>query len=569
MIIMASGRGWRHWAVWGLGFALLAPTASIEGSNRVHGRSTHARKMAQGKGSTGMDVLVRFKQVPGLAARSLVHGLGGTERRKLGASSRWLSVRMPANRVAALADSQSVENVVIDAPVGTSMEISREAVNEPVAPLPEAAFKGAGVTIAVVDSGVAQHPDMQTLTAVVDAVGNPVPVAAPPSTSIDPYGHGTHVAGIMVGTGASSQGRMAGVAPQASLVSVRVLDDIGRGMASDVLAGLQWIQDHKAEHGIRVVNLSLGHPVVEAAEDDPLVEAVDALWEGGLVVVCSAGNRGQYGHVTITSPCNSRNVITVGAANTHGTASLEDDTITTYSSRGPTGFDLFAKPDIVAPGNRIVSVRSAGSLMDVALPDRRVAADPSNPLVQDYFEMSGTSMASPIVAATAALMIEQDPSLTPASVKARLMMSARKAAFGDPLVTGAGYLDVLAALRAPWLAQQAKSSRAVPDVSQGVIAFENTATLWGNSAFSLRFLWGESVAWSDPNAYLDDELLTEGEMWPPGGGESMGEVWPNSLSEVWPESSVWPDSQAWTPALTTPETYGPVVTEALATGFRD
>jgi serine protease AprX len=415
---------------------------------------------------------------------------------------------------------------------------------------------------------VALHPDIQTLTTVVDVVANPTASAAPPETSVDPYGHGTHVAGIMVGNGSHSDGRMAGVAPEATLISVRVLDGVGSGLASDVLAGLQWIQDHKTEYGIRVVNLSLGHPVVEPLADDPLVQAVDALWDSGIVVVCSAGNRGRSGHVTITSPCNSRKVITVGATNDSHTGPIADDKIATYSSRGPTTFDLVAKPDLVAPGNRIVSLRSAGSLMDTTLPDRRVAADPSLPALQEYFEMSGTSMASPMVAATAALMLEQDPSLNPGSVKARLMMSARKAKFGDPLVSGAGYLDILGALRAPWVVADAPSPLAVPQIEEGQISFENTAVLWGNDAFSLRALWEDSVGWTDPNAYLQPFLVTTGETFVQGGnGQAMSEVWPNS--EVWPESEVWPDCQAWTPAVTEPVEFGPVLTEALATGFRD
>jgi len=565
---MASGRRWRHWGVWGLGLALfLAPTAAIQGDNQGNRRSARARDVAKGKGSTGMDILVRFQQVPGASQRSLVHGLGGQERRRLNASYRWLSVRLPANRVAALADHASVDFVAIDEPVMTAMDVAREAANEPVAPAPESALKGAGVTIAVVDSGVALHPDIQTMTAVVDVVGQPTPYAASPAVSVDPYGHGTHVAGIMVGNGSQSGGRMAGVAPEASLISVRVLDGSGAGSTSDVLAGLQWILEHKTEYGIRVANLSLGHPVFESASVDPLVEAVDALWDAGVVVVCSAGNRGRSGHVTITSPCNSRKVITVGATNDSHTAPITDDKVATYSSRGPTAFDLVAKPDLVAPGNRIVSLRSVGSFMDTLLPDRRVAADPAYPALQEYFEMSGTSMASPVVAATAALMLEQDPSLNPGTVKARLMMSARKARFGDPLVSGAGYLDILGALRATWFTADAPSPLALPDVNEGRMTFENTAVLWGNDAFSLRVLWADSVDWSDPDAYLQPLLQTTGEMWPPGQNGATSEVWPNS--EVWPESEVWPDCAPWTPAVTAPEQTGPVVTEALASGFRD
>ena len=571
----SRGRLWRHRATWGLAFVLLlAPTAVIQGDNgdrgrgRGHGRerSGRARDIARGQGSTKLNILVRFRRTPGISEHSLVQGLGAQARRPLRNSSRWLSLRLPAHRLAALADSDSVDYVGIDEPVMTDMDIARQAANEPVAPSPESALKGAGVTIAVLDSGVALHPDIQTLTAVVDVVGHSNPQAAPPSTSVDPYGHGTHVAGIMVGNGSHSGGHMAGVAPEASLVSVRVLDQLGRGMSSDVLAGLQWILDHKDEYGIRVVNISLGHLVFEPVADDPLVEAVDELWDAGVVVVCSAGNRGRDGHVTITSPCNSAKAITIGATNHNHTAQITDDKVATYSSRGPTAFDLIAKPDLVAPGNRIVSTRSAGSRLDMLLPDRRVAADPAHPNVFEYVEMSGTSMASPIVAATAALMIEQDPTLNPGTVKARLMMSARKPRFGDPLVSGAGSLDILGALRATWIADATPSPRALVDVAAGRIGFENTAVLWNSADFSLRALWANSVAWSDPSAYLQPVLHTDGEMWPPGGNGGQGELWPET--ELWPEGEMWPDSPAWTPGVTAPEP-GPVMTEALASGFRD
>ena len=563
-----SSRRWRHGAAWAFVCALLlAPTAEIKGDNREK-RSTRARDAASRKGgSAKLDLLVRFRLAPGASERSLVQALGGQQRRRMSASSRWLSVRLPAHRLAALADNDSVDYVGLDEPVMTDMDVARYASNVPMAPAVESALKGAGVTIAVVDSGVALHADIQTLTAVVDVVGHSNPQAAPPEDSVDPYGHGTHVAGIMVGNGSHSGGRMAGVAPEASLVSVRVLDDLGRGMTSDVLAGLQWILDHKTEYGIRVVNMSLGHPVFEPAGVDPLVEAVDALWDAGVVVVCSAGNRGRSGFVTISSPCNSQKVITVGATNDHQTAPIKDDKVATYSSRGPTAFDLVAKPDLVAPGNRIVSLRSEGSRLDTLLPERRVAADPAQPEVEEYFEMSGTSMASPMVAATAALMLEKNPSLNPGSVKARLMMSARKAKFGNPLISGAGSLDILAALRATSTVADAPSPRAVVDVEAGRISFENTAVLWANPVFSLRTLWANSVHWADPTAYLQPLLQTKGDVWPPGLNAGQGELWPDS--EMWPEGEMWPDSTAWVPALLAPEETGPVATQALSAGFQD
>ena len=576
-------------AAWALALAVAIPALASADNGNHRGRvSSRAREKARaatgnaakdnsGKGNSGkasngknnakLDLLVRFRRAPGAGERSAVQQTGGEIKRNPRGSSRWMALRLPADRLEALADDPRVEYVGIDEPVSTAMDVAREASNVPSAPEPETSLKGLGVTVAVVDSGVAQHPDIQTLTTVVDFVGHANPVPAPPQSSVDENGHGTHVSGILVGTGALSAGRHAGIAPEASLISVRVLDGQGRGVTSDVLGGLEWLLANHAAYGIRVVNLSLGHPVFEPAADDPLVEAVEALWDSGVVVVCSAGNRGRSGWVTITSPCNSRKVITVGASNDSQTGDTGDDRVATYSSRGPTGFDLFAKPDLVAPGNRIVSLRVPGSHFDTILPDRRVAADPENPEVLDYYEMSGTSMSAPIVAGAAVLMIEQDPTLTPDSVKARLMMSALKPAFGDPMLSGAGLVDILGALRSSWTATAAPSPKAIADVDTGLIAFENTSVLWGSEDFSLRLLWANSISWTNPEATLDPFLWSNGEMWPQGVTEGNGEMWPNG--ECWPEGELWPDSPLWTPALTMPEEAGPVITEALANGFRD
>jgi serine protease AprX len=484
-----------------------------------------------------------------------------------------MSISLPAHVVARLAEHTIVDYVASDEPVAASLDFARQAANEAPVEAPESAFKGAGVTIAVVDSGVALHPDIQTMVAAVDFVGTPPlqggqnPPSAP-ENSIDPNGHGTHVAGILVGNGSHSpDGRIAGVAPLANLISVRVLDGTGRGLTSDVLAGLQWILDNKDQYGIRVVNMSLGHAVFEPASVDPLVQAVDALWDAGVTVVCSAGNSGRDGYVTVSSPCNSRKVITVGAINDHGTADVADDTTTTYSSRGPTAIDLVAKPDIVAPGNRIVSLRSAGSYQDTLFPDRRVAADPSAPLVFEYFEMSGTSMASPIVAGTAALMLEQDPSLNPGTIKARLMLSARKPAVGDPLVIGAGSLDILGALRANGTVADAPSPAAIIDEQSGLIGFENTGVLWGNESFALMTLWPGSMIWADPTAYYQTVVWTAGELWPTGELWPVSELWPES--EFWPETELWPDNGAAWSAIRNTSDGLPIELSPLSLGHQD
>src|SRR6185503_2021035 len=514
-------RRWRHLA-WGLVLGLVSVSASAGRNNQRWNPgklSDKARLTASRKGSAKMNVIVRFRRAPGAAEKMLVQGLGGGVRKQMRASSRWMSVSLPAHMVARFAEHSIVDFVAADEPVAASLDVARQAAHEAPVEVPESAYKGAGVTIAMVDTGVAPHPDVQTMLAAVDFVGGaPLQGGNPPTSpahSIDPNGHGTHVAGILVGSGSHSpDGRMSGVAPQASLVSVRVLDGTGRGLTSDVLAGLQWLLDNKDQYGIRVVNISLGHPIYEPASVDPLVQAVDALWDAGVVVVCSAGNGGRDGYVTVTSPCNSRKVITVGATNDRRTADLADDTTTTYSSRGPTALDLVAKPDLVAPGNRIVSLRAPGSYDDLLFPDRRVAADASAPSVKEYFEMSGTSMASPIVAGTAALMLEQDPSLNPGTIKARLMLSARKPAVGDPLMVGAGSLDILGALRATGSVADAPSPAAIVDEQTGLIGFENTGVLWGNDEFSLMALWSGSVIWADPTAYYQSIVWTAGQLWP-------------------------------------------------------
>ena len=326
---------------------------------------------------------------------------------------------------------------------------------------------GLGVTVAVLDTGIqCGHWDLldannnSRVTTGKDFSGS---TAA--STYSDYCGHGSHVAGIIAGNGAASTGSQCthtyyGVARQANLINVRVLDQNGQGSVGSVLAGLQWVVQNKSAYNIRVINLSLGHPVGESYTTDPLCQAVEAAWKAGIVVVCAAGNSGRanttqaagganegwgtaYG--TINSPGNDPYVITVGA-----TKSMDGnrwhDRIATYSGRGPSRLDLVLKPDIIAPGNKVISLDVDYATLNAAyggtnmLPynayttatasgstgtlgaANRAGAGMSNA----YFVLSGTSMATPVVAGTAALMLQANPSLTPDTIKARLMISADK-----------------------------------------------------------------------------------------------------------------------------------------------
>ena len=511
------------------------------------------RSEGESKGAASIHVIVRFRQAPGAGERSLVGSFGGKVGRQLRSSSRWMAVTLPGHAVRGLADHGDVEFVALDAPMFPAMDVARQAADEPPTGEPESALKGAGVTIAMVDSGVAPHPGIQTLAVAVDVVGHDPALVTP--IGIDPHGHGTHVAGIMVGNGAhSSAGHLRGLAPEAGLVSVRVLDGDGGGRTSDVIAGLQWVVDHKGEFGIRVLNLSLGHAAYEPAAQDPLVQAVDAAWDAGIVVVCSAGNTGLGGHGTISSPCNSRKVISVGALNAWHTPETSDDTVTTYSSHGPTRGDLVAKPDLIAPGNRIVSARSPGSHLDVLHPDRRVAGDPEQPETVDYFELSGTSMAAPMVSATAALMLQQEPSLNPASVKARLMLSASKAASADPFTTGAGALDVLAALRTGGQVDSALSPLVFADAETGDLKVENTGTLWSNDDFALPLVWTDAVLWPELGDPYAPELKSIGVLWPDPAGSPYPPLWPPWITDavLWPDTALWDEAVLWPEAVQDP-----------------
>jgi serine protease AprX len=301
---------------------------------------------------------------------------------------------------------------------------------------------GQGIGVAILDSGIAPHPDLAgRIVASVDLTsGLPgEPLVAP----ADPGGHGTHVAGLVAGDGTASGGLYTGVAPGAKLVDVRVIGANGATTISTLIRGMQWVLAHRATYNIRVVNLSAGAPVTTSYKTDPLAAAVEVLILAGVTVVVSAGNNGPGGS-TITTPGSDPYVVTVGATDDNGTSTLADDSSPSWSSRGPTSIDGAAKPDLVAPGRKMVSLRSPGSTLDLELPDRQVAGlDPTAPA---YFRLSGSSMAAPVVTGVVALMLEKNPALTPAQVKHRLKATATPLGYGTPESTGSGLVNAVAAV---------------------------------------------------------------------------------------------------------------------------
>jgi serine protease AprX len=317
---------------------------------------------------------------------------------------------------------------------------------------------GAGVNVAVLDTGVSAHDDLTGASGL--RVVKFKDFVHRGRKSYDDAGHGTFVAGLIAGNGSASlpeydagqaTTQYRGVAPEAGIVSLKVLDGEGSGRESDVIRAIAWTIKNRQRYDIGVMNISLGAKITAPAEYDPLAMAVEAAWKSGIVVVAAAGNEGEFGPGGILSPANEPHVITVGADDTRQTRPTDDDIICYYSSVGPTLFDEYAKPDVVAPGNRNISLRVPGSFVDTNWPENQIpVADyiPGAPVdaTPQYFKLSGTSTSAPVVSGIAALMLDADPTLTPDDIKLRLMETA------DPLPEtsvhqqGAGVVDVPEAL---------------------------------------------------------------------------------------------------------------------------
>ena len=261
-----------------------------------------------------------------------------------------------------------------------------------------------------------------------------------------------------------------------------------------------------------MLNLSIGSNPVAPASFDPIAKAVEFAWKNGITVVCAAGNEGEIGPGGILSPGNSPYVITVGATDTLQTPELGDDAVTYYSSVGPTLFDEYAKPDLVAPGNRLISLRVRDSYIDVNFPANLIPVaqyaptDPdSDP---DYVKLSGTSASAPVAAGAAALMIGEDASLSPDDVKVRMMGTADPFDDTTRFEQGAGLLDVDEALASD---AQAHGYALSEDVGDGTtILTEDDYAAWDQVAWTkygwtkfrwtkfrwTKFRWTKDVDWT-------------------------------------------------------------------------
>jgi len=387
------------------------------------------------------------------------------------------------------------------------------------------ALTGDGIAIAVIDSGIdAKHNALKNRVRYsYDFTGG---------NGIDKYGHGTHVAATIAGEmGRTSYTReYRGVAPEASLINLRVLDDNGVGTVSGVVEAIDWAVEHRAQYKIRVLNLSLGAPVLQPYRDDPLCEAVERAVQAGLVVVAAAGNFGRTadGRTILggtTSPGNSPHAITVGALDTHGTARRSDDTVATYSSLGPTRFDLVLKPDLVAPGSRIVSAEASGSYLSANLPDHHVIGSGPNA----YMRLSGTSMATGVVSGSVALLLEEKPELKPASIKAVLQLTSSFLPDAGVIRGGSGSLNALAA------AEFVASSDSLDSVVNiGGESVRANGVLFVDATDQQQLLSDHSIAWGQIDTIVWGQIDTI--VW----GQIATIVWGQTDTTLWGQDhTVW------------------------------
>jgi serine protease AprX len=559
-------RGERHSAAWGkrlrLSFVLLLASGMAFGQGWNHGSpnnnnpvsaqvwakfspevaalvvqsQTQSQSRAMLSKNQDVKLIVQYKQAPKTAEISRAQSLGAKVSRTLNVV-KGLAMTIPASSLLGLANDSQVIFLSLDHPLQIADDLTNAATG--VSTAWNAGYSGAGIGVAVIDSGINDsHPDLwnstETASRVVyhqDFTGTATTNSA--GAKWDLYGHGTHVAGIIGGNGYLSGGQYEGVAPGVTLVDLRALDLNGAGTDSTVIAAIQEAISLKNTYNIRIINLSLGRGIFESYTQDPLCQAVESAWKSGILVVVAAGNYGRLsvdgsnGYGTITAPGNDPYVLTVGATKDNGSGAASAETLASYSSKGPTTYDHIVKPDMVAPGNDVVSLAAPGATLETDFPAELVTGNNGN---YDYFTLSGTSMATPGVSGAAALMLQEQSTLTPDQVKARLMQTTYKmnltttsayvpnlsqsfTSFYDMFSVGSGLLDVQTAINSTVLAPStvgaALSPTAVYNPQTGTVSL-----VYGNSSVSpTTVVWGSSLVWGTALVWGSSEVNGTAVVW--------------------------------------------------------
>jgi serine protease AprX len=399
---------------------------------------------------------------------------------------------------------------------------------------------GQGVVVAVIDSGITPSDDVSSTRITQFYDFTLAGCAATPANCkvapFDDFGHGTHIAGLIGSSGLLSNNLFQGVAPGVKFVGVKVLDAVGTGTTSDVIDAIAFVIANRLQFGVQIINLSLGHPIFAPAAFDPLVRAVEQASAAGITVIIAAGNNpgNRMGYAGIMSPGNAPSAITSGAVDTKWTTSRDDDVVAAYSARGPTWFDAFAKPDVVAPGSDLISDATTDSTLynDPGLVNGRVAVG-SNAFLQ----LSGTSMAAAVTSGVVALLLEMssahagDAPLTPNSLKAIVEYTAIPVEGTDFLTEGSGQLNAAGAI--------ALASRINTDAKLGdwwlTVGVDPASTI-GNRSYrwGQNIIWGTSVLGGDL-VYRNLIIWSRNIIW----GTNL--IWGNSPNILWgiKQSILW------------------------------
>ncbi len=530
-------------------------------------------------------VIIQYKQDPSQTEQDLVDRLRGKGKKSLSFINA-IAAQVPASSLDQIASDPNVAYISKDHPVAarqvsiTKAEFTTEPINAPQ--VWSKGFNGTGIGVAVIDSGINPVDDLSALVTVgkgKDATLVPLGTRVVYSQSFlplpydatDQFGHGTHVAGLIAGNGTDSTGpafyrTFSGSAPNANLINLRVLDENGNGTDSAVIAAIQTAISLQSTYNIRVINLSLGRPIWESYAKDPLCQAVEQAWKAGIVVVVAAGNDGRdlafnaEGYGTVEAPGNDPYVLTVGAMRTMGTATTADDLIASYSSKGPSFIDHISKPDLVAPGNLVSSLKYPFDSLAVNNPsfvtrDSFYITNGDSQPSPAYFPLSGTSMATGVASGAVADLLQAQPKLTPDQVKAILMYTANKNTFPatssvtdpasgtvykaiyDVFTIGAGYLDIGNALKVA----TSKGFKVPAGTAMSPVATYNAGTGATTLVTDQTVLWGATILWGASNVYganaFTPEVGSSTILW--GATALAGANDPAGFTELWGSTILW------------------------------
>ena len=422
----------------------------------------------------------------------IVTEAGGTLRRTLPIIDG-LVATLPHTALSTVAGSPLVQRLSFDRQVVGALERTGRSVGA-TAVRQELGYDGSGIGVAIIDSGITGwHDDLADSVGAL-RVDRFVDFVNGRTVPYDDHGHGTHVAGIVAGNGFDSAGARSGIAPAVRLSVFKTLDASAKGRISDVIAALGYILANKDALNIRVVNLSVATGVYESYYSDPLTLAAQRLVVAGVVVVAAGGNNGRdpqgrthYGGVT--APGNAPWVLTVGATSHMGTVARADDDMAAFSSRGPSAVDYAAKPDVVAPGVGIESLSDPDSSLYTTLAQYLLPGSVATSYLP-YLSLSGTSMSTPVVTGTVALMLQANPALTPNQVKAILQYTSQVDADYDALTQGAGYLNAKGAV------DLVRFLATNPNAVHAIAPKWSARIVWGNQLVRGGRLTGDANAWA-------------------------------------------------------------------------